>query len=148
MIRKAKPDDLYPLCEMARRFVNETNLPLTFDEELTRDTFWNAINDDNSILLVDDQNGVLAGAIMGYMERDFCKEYSAYITKLYIEKEFRGLKISMDLIKAFEEETKNAKLLFTSATAGMGERIEKLYVHLFKHAGYSVLGRILVKEII
>ncbi|MCH8330637.1 MAG: hypothetical protein IH946_04540 [Bacteroidetes bacterium] len=132
---------------MARRFVSETNLPLTFDEELTRDILWNAINDDNSILLVDDQDGVLAGAIMGYMDTDFCKEYSAYITKLFIEKEFRGFRVSMDLIRAFEEETKNAKLLFTSATAGMGERIEKLYVHLFRKAGYSVLGRILVKEI-
>ena len=108
MIRKAVADDLYPLCEMARRFVNETNLPLTFDEELTRGTFWVAINDDDSILLLDDQDGVLTGAIMGYMERDFCKEYSAYITKLFIEKEFRGLHVSIDLIKAFEQETEKA----------------------------------------
>ena len=146
MIRPATPEDFVPLCNMARRFVGETNLPVTFDEELTRQTLWGAINDEGSILLVADHDGVLTGAIMGYMERDFCKEYSAYITKLYIEKEFRGLKVSMDLIRAFEIETKEAVLLFTSATAGMGERVEKMYVHLFEHAGYSVLGRILVKE--
>ena len=69
---------------------------------------------------------------------------SAYVTKLYAEKEFRGLKVSINLIKAFEEETKGM-LIFTSATAGISEEIEKMYVHLFEHAGYSVLGRVLVK---
>ena len=145
MIRNAEEKDLYPLCEMARRFVAETGLPYTFSEEITRDTFWSAINTDE-ILLVDVEDGIIMGAVMGHVDRDFCEEYSAYINKLYIEKEFRGLCNSRDLIKAFEKEAGNAKLLFTSATAGMGERIEKLYVHLFKKAGYSVLGRVLVKE--
>ncbi len=130
---------------MARRFVSETNLPYTFSDELTKLTFWDAINGEG-ILLVDDHDGVIAGAVMGYMGSDFYHEYSAYITKLYIEKEFRGLKVSMNLINAFEDEAKEAVLLFTSATAGMGEKVEKLYTHLFEHAGYSVLGRVMVKE--
>ena len=146
MIRHAIADDLYPLCALAKRFINETNLPYTYDDELTRNNFWNGIHDNGSIILVDIQEELLAGLVMGYMERDFCKEYSAYITKLYVEKEFRGSSIARDLITAFEAETTEATLLFTSATGGMGERNEKLYVHLFEHAGYAVLGRILVKE--
>ncbi len=145
MIRKAVDDDLYPIIEMARRFVDETNLSYTFSEEITKQTLWEGINNEEAIFLVDDQDGVIAGAIMGYTGRDFCDEYSAYITKFYIEKEFRGLKASMNLIKAFESETKGM-LVFTSATAGISEKVEKMYVNLFKHAGYSVLGRVLVKE--
>lgn len=146
MIRDATKEDLYSLCDMARRFVEETSLPYTFDEDITMETLWRGINDPDSVLLVADYEGAIGGSIFGYVDRDFCKEYSAYISKLYVEKEFRGLKTSMELIEAFEKETAKAKLLFTSATAGIDERIERMYVHLFKKAGYSVLGRILVKE--
>jgi len=146
LIRSALPEDLEPLCQMAKRFIDETLLPLTFDPDLTRDIFWKAINDENSVLIVDLQDGILSGAIMGFMERDFCKEYSAYISKLYVEKEFRGLPIAKDLIRAFEEKTPNALLTYSSATAGMGETIEKLYVRLFERSGYQVLGRVLLKE--
>ncbi len=144
MIRRAQPEDLYPLCDMAQRFIAESGLPYTYDPDLARDTFWEGIN--SGILIVDDQDGILSGAIMGYMGRDFCIEYTAYITKLYIEKEFRGSSIARELVKAFLKETEEAKLVFTSATAGMGERIEKLYVRLFERSGFNVLGRILVKE--
>jgi len=130
---------------MARRFVAETNLPYTFDEELTRETFWAGINSD-AILLVDDHDGVIAGAVMGCLERDFCVEYSAYLTKLYVEKEFRGLAVSRNLLKAFLKETEDAAIVFTSATAGMGERVEKLYVRLFERYGFHILGRIMFKE--
>lgn len=146
MIRKAKPEDLDALCSLAKRFVSETSLPLTFDAELSRNTFWNLIH--NGIILVDD-DGVIAGVITGAVDRDFCVEPVAYITKMYIEREFRGLGSSRDLLKAFEEEVSKlgAKIIFASATAGMGERVEKLYVRLFERAGYKVLGRVLAKEI-
>ncbi len=147
MIRDGEEKDLWPLCEMAERFVLESNLPFTFDMGLSKQLFWKAIHDEDAILLVDDQNGVLAGAIFGCMERDFCLEYIAYITKMYVEKEFRGTVKSRDLITAFEERTKKASIIFTSATAGIDEKIEKSFVNLFKKSGYSVLGRVLVKEV-
>lgn len=147
MIRDAEEKDLWPLCEMAEHFVLESNLPFTFDMELTKKLFWEAIHDEEAILLVDDQNGVVAGAIFGCMERDFCVEYIAYITKMYIEKEFRGVVKPWDLITAFEQRTKKASIIFASATAGIDESIEKRFVNLFQKSGYSVLGRILVKEI-
>jgi len=146
LIRNAEEKDLYPLCEMARRFVAETNLPVTFDLDITRNILWEGINNKDSILIVDTEDEIITGAVMGYMDRDFCKEYTAYLSKLYIEKEFRGLRVSLNLITAFEQATEKAKLTFTSATAGIDERVEKMYVRLFEKAGYSVLGRVLVKE--
>lgn len=147
MIQDATQENLDQLCDMALRFVEESKLPYTFSPELTRELFWTAINDEESILLVDMRDGLVAGAIMGYMERDFCVEYSAYITKMYVEKEFRGIIATKQLISAFEKRVEGAVVVFASATAGIDDRVEKLFVNLFKKSGYSVLGRIMVKDI-
>jgi GNAT superfamily N-acetyltransferase len=147
LIRDAIAEDLEPMCNLARRFVAETNMPLTFDYDATRALFWGAIHDEESIFIVAVEDGIIAGVIMGYVEKDFCVEYSAYITKLYIEKEFRGLVGAKHLIAAFEEKVKGrASLIYASATAGIDDRIEKLFVNLFQKSGYSVLGRILLKD--
>ena len=53
------------------------------------------------------------------------------------------------LVEAFQDEAKKlgASIVFASATAGMGDRVEKLYVRLFERYGFVTLGRILYKEI-
>ena len=146
MIRDAEPKDLDQLCSLAKRFIEESQLPYTYDPELARQEFWGGIHDENSIILLDVQEDLVAGIIMGYMSKDFCVESSAYLTKLYVEKEFRGIIRAQDLIEAFEERTKEAIITYASATSGIGERTEKLFVRLFERSGYHVLGRIMAKE--
>jgi len=145
VIRRATFGDLPDLLDMAQRFLQESNLPLTYSEEQAYKVYYEGLS--HGILLVDEDDGVIAGAIMGYMDRDFTIEYCAYITKFFVEKEFRGLDVSMGLIKAFEAEVSEAVIIYTSATAGMGDRIEKMYVRLFEKAGYNVLGRILMRSL-
>lgn len=148
MIRKAKVEDLPELFSIAERFTEESSLKLTFDREVANTTFFKYINGENTIFLIYEYDNLITGGIMGVVQRDFHKESSAYITKLYIEKEFRGLSISRYLLEEFEVEASKlgASMIFSSATAGMGERVEKLYSNLFKRYGYQVLGRVLVKE--
>ena len=147
MIRPAIPDDLDVLCSMARRFVGETDLPLMFSKENTRESLWRAIH--QSTVLVWEGDKVLGGTIIGDLESDFTVEKLAYVTKFYVEKEFRGLGVSRELIQGFEDEMKRlgAKVICASSTAGMGPRVEALYVRLFERQGYNVLGRVLIKEI-
>lgn len=147
-VREFRHEDLDQLCALAMRFVDETELPLTYSEEHTRRTLWAAMHDDDCILLVWEANDVLAGAVLGLVESDFYNELCAYVTKFYVEREFRGLSVSKDLLKAFDVTAaeKGASVIFASATAGMSEGIEKLYVRLFERQGYNVLGRVLVKE--
>lgn len=149
MIRPAEEKDLPTLIGMAERFVSESELPYTFNASLTTWTFRTAISDPSSILLVEEVDDALGGGIMGTVSRDFCNEYAAYITKMYVEREFRGLGTSRDLIAGFHDAAKllGASLVFAAATAGMGERVEKLFVHLFVKQGYRTLGRVLVREI-
>lgn len=149
MIRPAVPDDLDALCSLGERFTEQSDLPLTYDYELARAQIWGYIYQQDAILLVADHNGVIAGAALGMVEREFCKEPMGYLNKFFIEAEFRGLGVSRDLLEAFDKEAKirGAAVVFASATAGMGERVEKLYVRLFEKNGYKVLGRVLVKEV-
>jgi len=149
IIRKAVRSDLPILIPMARRFVEESNLPLTFDVNATASYLVSAMKSDNIIILVEADNGVVTGGILGSIDRDFCHELCAYVDKMYVESEFRGLGTARALVEAFQDEAKKlgASIVFASATAGMGDRVEKLYVKLFERYGFVTLGRVLYKEI-
>lgn len=149
LIRYITEADIPALIPMAQRFVDESSLPLTFSEEMTRLTFRNAIHHDHVIALVEDCDGTLTGGIIGVVDKDFCNETCAFVSKMYVEKEVRGLGTARALVEAFQDEAKKlgASVVFASATAGMGDKVEKLYVRLFEHFGYEVLGRVLVKEL-
>jgi len=146
LIRDAEPKDLDQLCALAKRFIEESQLPYTYDPELTRNNWWEAIHDEETILVLDVEEDIVAGMVMGYVHTDFCVESSAYLTKLYVEKEFRGIIKAKDLVSAFEERVKEAVIVYASATSGIGERTETLFVKLFERSGYHVLGRIMAKE--
>ncbi len=149
IIRKANLSDLPFLIPLFRRFVEESSLPFTFDEETTISYLTVVMEIENVIILVEEDDGVITGLILGSVDRDFCRESCAYVEKMYVETEFRGLGTARALVETFQDEAKKlgASIIFASATAGMGDRVEKLYVNLFGRYGYTVLGRILCKEI-
>lgn len=148
-IRRVQEGDVDALVSMMRRFAQETELPLTFDEHGTQGTIERGIDADHTIMLVWENDDVLGGFVFGTIGREFSIEACAYVHKFYVEQEFRGLGVSDGLLKAFDHEATEmgAKLSFSSATAGMGERVEQLYVSLFQRSGYTVLGRVMVRAI-
>ncbi len=149
IIRKAERSDLPVLLSMSRRFVKESNLPFTFDVKAAASYLISAMESENIIILVEVDDSVITGGILGSVEQDFCRESCAYVTKMYVESEFRGLGTARQLVSAFQDEAKKlgASIVFASSTAGMGDRIEKLYVKLFERYGFVSLGRVLYKEI-
>ncbi len=149
IIRKAERSDLPVLISMSRRFVEESSLPLTFDAKATASYLISSMESENIIVLVEVDGGVITGGILGSVDKDFCRESCAYVTKMYVESEFRGLGTARALVKAFQDEAKtlDASIVFAASTAGMGDRVEKLYVRLFERYGYVTLGRVLYKEL-
>ncbi len=149
IISKAERSDLPVLISMSRRFVAESSLPFTFDVKATASYLISAIESENTIVLVEVEDEVITGGILGSVEQDFCRESCAYVTKMYVESEFRGLGTARRLIISFQDEAKDlgASIVFASSTAGMGDRIEKLYVKLFERYGFVTLGRVLYKEL-
>lgn len=149
IIRKVIQHDLPFLIPMVRRFVEESSLPFTFDVETTVSYFASVMESENTIILVEEDDGIITGGILGTVDRDFCRESCAYVIKMYVEKEFRGLGTARALVEAFEDEARKlgASIIFVSATAGMGDRAEKLYIRLLERYGFVTLGRVLCKEI-
>ncbi len=149
-VRKACEGDIPYLLFMLRRFSIESALPLSFDVKSATSELLTLVNAENCIFYVETSDGVLTGCIIGTVSKeDFCHEISAYITKFYVEKEFRGLGTARSLVETFLGEAKrmNASLIFTSSTAGMGPKVEKLHTNLFVKYGFVHLGNILCKEI-
>ena len=132
---------------MARVFTSESDLPLTFDENRARATLWAAIKAKTVDFLVVVEQKVIVAAVILVYEHDYYTEACAYVDKFFVHKEFRGLGASECLLRGCLEYAgrRGAKLMFAAATAGMGDRVEKLYVRLFEKHGFSVLGRILMR---
>ena len=149
IVRKAVQRDLLFLIPMSRRFVEESSLPFTFDVDATTFYLTSMMESESAIVLVEEDDGIITGGILGLVDRDFCRESFAYVIKMFVEVEFRGLGTSRVLVEAFQDEAKRlgASIIFASAAAGMGDRVEKLYVRLFEHYGFVTLGHMLYKEI-
>lgn len=145
--RAALPGDFDAIYRLGERFTAESDLPYTWDPAQATEAIWDMLQSDHAICLVYEVDEVIAGIAIGTVEKEFFKEQSAYLMKFFIEKEFRGLGVSRNLLEAFNSEAKarGASIVFSAATAGMGERVEKFYVKLFEKKGFEVLGRVMTK---
>lgn len=147
--RRAQAGDYEGLVDMARIFTEESGLPLTFNEEHARETLWASLHrPEMDFIVVVDQDLVVAGTIIVY-EAGYYDEICAYVDKFFVHREFRGLAASDTLLQGVLTHAgeRQAKLIFATATAGMGASIEKLYVRLFRRHGFEVLGRIIMREV-
>ena len=150
MIRYAAPSDFEQLFHLARRFVDECGLPITFSEERTRQTLWAAIQAPSVSFLVDANNhGLICGAAIVTYESEWSNETLAYVTKFFVEPELRGMDTGRALAQACEHEAwrNGAVAIFAAATADMGDTVEKLYVRLWTKRDFRVLGRFVMKEL-
>ena len=149
MIRKAEERDYEQLVSLARIFTVESDLPLTYNEARTRKTIWEAMHRSDTDLLVSEQDDVVNGAALVIYEAQYYDETCAYVDKLFVHKELRGYGVADELLEEALAKCheRNVRLIFASATAGMGERVEKLYVRLFERHGFFVLGRIIMRAL-
>lgn len=147
MIKVATEDDIGGLLIMAKEFIEDSDLPYEYDGEASLNTFMTFIEHPETFVLVAKEGEIYQGLLMGAVDKEFTKEYSAYITKFYIRAEFRGSGLSRKMVEAFEDEAKDAVVIYTAATAKMGERVEKMYVNLFRKFGYERLGQTMVKYV-
>jgi len=144
-VRKAVPGDLGQLVAMARDFTGESALPLTFNREKSAHYLLWLIGQPAYDVLVEQDGDVISGAaIVGY-EAHWYDETCAYVEKMFVHKEFRGLGTARALVReiVLACQARGAVIVFAASTAGMGERTEKLYVRLFERAGFTFLGRVM-----
>lgn len=143
-IRVATPDDIPALLQLAQHFVSESSYGMEFDEAGAREYLETVIQHPDAALFVTDD--VSAGMLVT-VAKDWCKRPVLYVEKMYVSPQERGRGLSRALVCAAVNFAKlnNCSHIFSTATAGMGERVRKLFENLFAKDGFTPCGGVLVK---
>lgn len=148
-IRRAKPRDFEDLVDLAFRFTSESNLPLTHSEKNARTAIWNMIHDPRRVFLVAYEQDLLAGVAVLDFDNDFYVETVCYVTKFYVEVDFRGTMTAVKLVKRIIEEAlvRECSAIFAASTANISQEIEEKYTRLYKKFGFDFLGSFLMRNL-
>lgn len=144
VIRVATPDDIPALLQLARRFVTESNYGMQFDEAGAREYLENILPHPEAALFVTDD---VSAGILVTVAKDWCVRPVLYVEKMYVSPHERGRGLSRALVCAAVTFAKlnDCSHIFSTATAGMGERVSKLFENLFAKDGFTTCGGVLVK---
>jgi GNAT superfamily N-acetyltransferase len=144
IIRVATLADIPALLLLAERFVSESSYGMEFDEAGSREYLEMVLQHPDVALFVTDD--VSAGMLVT-VAKDWCVRPVLYVEKMYVSPQERGRGLSRALVCAAINFAKlnNCSHIFSTATAGMGERVSKLFENLFAKDGFTSCGGVLVK---
>lgn len=136
-------DDIPVLTEIARRFIAETDWPVTFDAEASQRRFAGAIDSAHADVIVARGPDILAGAIVA-VDRDFTAEWWGYLVKFYVLPEHRTPTVALPLLRFCDRwfHDRYCRLAFATATAGLVGGFDIL----MRRLGYHECGATYAKE--
>ena len=144
-VRKARQSDIEAMVEIGRRFTEETRYGVAFDDEKALVTFSQyLLSPDCDILLAEAGGRLLGGAMLAEADEFQAKPF-CYITKFFILPEGRGTYAARNLLQSIRiwAEHRGCSHVFSTATAGLSEREQRLFVNLMKRDGYRDVGPVL-----
>jgi len=140
-IRLATLDDLEELLEIADNFISETEYDIVYSRKHSANHYsqYISIPQADIILAVEDRivGVVLIGASSEFQEQPFC-----YIAKFFVHPEGRrtpAARLLNDAIKIWAK-FHDCSHIFVTATAGLNDREQRLFINLMKKAGYKEQG--------
>lgn len=132
MIRRAAPDDMARIVEMAERFISTSeykDFVRARPEALTETIARLAMNDDG-LLLVAGSDGAIAGMLAMFVyAHPFSGDRIAYELAWWVEPEARSSGVGLELLKAAEEWAKDRAATAVQMIAP-NERVGDLYRRL------------------
>jgi len=148
MIRPATINDLEAMVVLAERFIGETNYEVEFDAEKSRHHLAFYLLMPNLKILVADENGIVGGAMMA-VSHEFQKRPFGYVSKFFVAPEARNWGIGRSLIEATIAWLKEQGVshIFSTATAGLDEMNQRLFVNLLKKYGFRDCGPVMCMEV-
>ena len=133
------------MIEISRRFVAETSYEVTFDESMARHHLGTYLSVPHLCILLGEQNGIIVGGAMLALSYEFQSKPFGYVSKFFVLPEGRGLGIGRALVDAmlhwFTE--KGASHVFVTATAGLSDLQQRLFVSLMKRHGFTDSGPVM-----
>lgn len=144
VIRVATVADIPALLKLAEKFVSESSYGMEFDPVGAAEYLGVVLEHPDCALFVTDD--VSAGMLVS-VAKDWCVRPVLYVEKMYLSPEQRGRGLSRALVCAAITfaNLRDCSHIFSTATAGMGERVSKLFENLFAKDGFTHCGGVLVK---
>lgn len=145
-VRLATVGDVPAILAMAEHFISESSYGMAFDREQSTTYLSMLLAHADAVVLVSDD--VQAGMI-ATVACDWCAQPVCYIEKLFLMPGARGTGVARSLVAAAVEfgRQHGCSHVFSTATAGMGAAVEKLYSNLFSKFGFSFCGPVLVRSL-
>ncbi len=144
--RRATYDDLDYIMEQAEAFVDASTYGgMVFEPARARWHLTTYIDEPCRDILIVPGGGALIAASYEVLARPFC-----YIIKFWIEPAHRRSTSSRVLLYSCVEWAKghDCSHIFCTATAGLDEREQQLFVNLMtRHGGMTACGPVLAKEL-
>ena len=138
----AEPEDLDLLCDLFEGFCQETSYDVEFSGTAARQYLWGFITQPIGAVLVSYKDGEMMGCVMVMSSLEFQVMPFCYIAKFYVHPKGRGTGISRALLGAAIDWARNmtCDMMFVTATAGLTEKQQQLFVNLMTGAGFKDAG--------
>jgi GNAT superfamily N-acetyltransferase len=135
--RLATADDVPTILTMAEQFVRESGYGMRFDADHATDYLLTLLAHPDALVMVAD-----GGFCTACVSLDWCDAPICYVEKLYLMPSARGSGIARSFVAAVVEFARQhgCSHVFATATAGLGDQVERLFINLFKKYGFHTCG--------
>tara|TARA_R100001443_G_C3357336_1_gene178244 strand:- start:1183 stop:1644 length:462 start_codon:yes stop_codon:yes gene_type:complete len=149
-IREATEFDLVMMLDAIEGIIDETRYELTFNREHARDHLRYYVSGTPGwiALLAETESEVVGGVLMAE-SLEFHDMPLLYVTKFWVLPSGRRTRAARSLLEAVVDyaREKNCTHIFATATAGLDEREQRLFVNLLTKSGFRDTGPVMMKEI-
>lgn len=145
-VRLATAADVPAILAMAEAFVRESDYGMEFDQERAAEYLTGLIDSPDVLIMIGDdvQSGVIAAVAYDWCEKPVC-----YVEKLFLMPSARGTGVARSLVFAVVEFARlhGCSHIFSTATAGMGGHVERLFTNLFRKFDFATCGSVLSRRL-
>ena len=151
-IYKAGRADISDITEKAVQFFSESdfNGNLTANPDRYRDMLYDFIDNPHVASFVARSGEDVVGYIHIYCQSDYTNELVGEMYQFYVDPNFRGKGVARALVSRAVEQYREwgCKRAYSEAAAGFddGGKNLRLFINLWKKAGYTEKGIVMVKD--
>jgi GNAT superfamily N-acetyltransferase len=144
-LRTATEHDVEEILDITEQFMAETSYEVVYDREQARQYIrGHALAEDFDIIVAEIDGRIVGGVLLAASSevqvQPFC-----YVCKFFVLPEGRRSTAARDLLGAVKTwaENHDCSHVFATATAGLDEREQRLFVNLMKRGRYDDVGPVL-----
>ncbi len=144
-LRTAKQEDLSSLVDLAEEANKESDYRLPFHRDSAAKYLWGYIKSPECDIILGSLDDKFAGGVMLAYSNEFHKEPFCYVGKFWVLPNARRSHLARFLLSATLEWAKEKKCshVFATATAGLDEKEQRLFINLMKRSGFVDKGPVL-----